>query len=584
MLSNKSRDKVGFEFEKFKFEKNKAKIAFAGIICLVLIFTVKTWGQAAKHGIEYSLSFSSEVQKTPVTGRLFLFVSKSGDIEPRLQRRPNPPLFGVDVRDLKPGEQIIINENAPGYPVESLSDLPEGEYYVQALLNVYTEFKRMDGHTIWAHMDQWEGQKFAVSPGNFYSTTVKIKHNPGKDFRINLVLTEKIPPKALPADTKWVKHIKIKSELLSKFWGHPFYLGATILLPKGYDDNSDVYYPVEYEQGHFTLNPPHGFNTENIPESEADRARRLRNFDETGYEFYQQWISDDFPRMLSVTFQHPTPYYDDSYAVNSANNGPFGDAIMTELIPYIESNFRIIKEPYARVLSGGSTGGWEALALQVYHPDFFGGSWVFFPDPVDFRAYGVINIYEDENAYYVKEGDWRTLERPMDRTSTGQTTNTFKNQIRYETVLGSKNRSCEQLAIWDAVYGPTDDEGYPKPLWDRITGKIDTTVVAYMKNNNYDLRYYMENNWSLLGPKLQNKLHFFCGDMDNLYLNLGVYKMEEFLEKTNNPYYNGTFQYGRPLKGHGWKPVNNYELVKIMGNYINEYAKKNNKPVTWIYK
>lgn len=564
--------------------KNQIQSVIAFIIIFVIIISFNTAGQTVKSSINIKISFSSQVHETPVTGRLFLFVSKSGDVEPRLQRRPSPPLFGVDVRELKPGEQIIVNENAPGYPVESIADFPEGEYYVQALINVYTRFDRADGHIIWAHMDQWEGQKFNVSPGNIYSEIVKIKHIPGKELKVSLTLDKKIPPKVLPEDTKWVKHIKIKSELLSKFWGHPFYLGATILLPKGYDEHPDVYYPAEFEQGHFSLNPPHGFNTENIPESEADRARRLRNYDESGYEFYQQWISEDFPRMLCIYFQHPTPYYDDSYAVNSANNGPYGDAIMTELIPYIEKNYRIIPESYARVLSGGSTGGWEALALQVYHPDSFGGSWVFFPDPIDFRAYGVINLYEDDNAYYVKDGEWKTLERPMDRTVLGQVTNTFKNQIRYESVLGSKNRSCEQLAIWDAVYGPTDAEGYPKPLWDRTTGKIDTGVVKYMKEKNYDLRYYMEKNWTLLGPKLKNKLHFFCGDMDNLFLNLGVYKMEDFLEKTSNPYYSGSFQYGRPLKGHGWKPVNNFELVKIMGKYIYEYAKENKKPVSWIYK
>jgi S-formylglutathione hydrolase FrmB len=257
---------------------------------------------------------------------------------------------------------------------------------------------------------------------------------------------------------------------------------------------------------------------------------------------------------------------------------------MTELIPYIEKNFRIIAEPYARAITGGSTGGWEALALQVYHPDFFGGTWVFFPDPIDFRQYGVVNIYDDDNAFFLN-GSWGTkIERPMSRTSAGQTTQTIREASYSESVLGSKDRSGEQLAIWEATYGPVGEDGYPKPLWDPITGKIDHTVSAYMRDNGYDLRYLMETNWSTLGPKLKGKLRFYCGDMDNLFLNLGVYKMEEFLKATINPYYDGSFEYGRPLKGHGWHPMKNYELDKMIGQSILDNTPKDKLPVKWMYK
>jgi hypothetical protein len=562
------------------FKRIKCALKSGGYVFVFALFLFG--GPAYSADISILSGFSKELRNEPVTGRLFLFVSTTGDFEPRL-RKGNVLLFGMDVDKLKPGDKAVFDGNASGYPVESLKDLPEGDYYIQALLNIYTEFHRADGHTIWAHMDQWEGQKFNISPGNFYSEVIKAHIDPSKGVAAELPLTKIIPPVKVPEDTKWVKRIKIQSEILTEFWGHPFYLGATILLPKGYDEHPDVFYPVEYEQTHFGLSSPHGFNPVQLPETEEQKARRLRNSDETGYEFYQQWMSDTFPRMLCVSFQHPTPYYDDSYAVNSANCGPFGDAIMKELIPYIEEHFRIIKEPYARALTGGSTGGWEALALQVYHPEFFGGSWVFFPDPIDFRSYGVINVYEDENAYYIKDGGWRLLERPMNRSVTGQTTNTFKNQCRYESVLGSKNRSCEQIAIWDAVYGPVDADGYPKPLWDRKTGKIDTSVASYMRNNNYDLRYYMEKNWQTLGPLLKDKLHFSCGDMDNLYLNLAVYRMEEFLEKTKEPYYNGSFIYGRPMKGHGWKPANNFETLKNICAYIENNAREHNYPVKWQY-
>jgi S-formylglutathione hydrolase FrmB len=541
------------------------------------------YAQQDTSNIRFEISFPSELQKQSITGRIFLIIATKDGTEPRLQMRSDPVLFGIDINQLKPDVTVEINNNCPGSPVKSLRNLPAGNYYVQAVLNIYTEFHRSDGHTIWAHMDQWEGQKFYKSPGNLISDPIKISIEPGVSNFYKLSLTKVIPQIELPQNTPYVKYIKIKSELLSKFWGHSFYLGATILLPKGYDTHPDVYYPVEYIQGHFSLNPVNGFSTENSPESEEDRQRRLRNYDETGYEYYQAWKSENFPRMILVTFQHPTPYYDDSYAVNSANNGPYGDAIMTELIPYIEKSFRIISKSYARAVTGGSTGGWETLALQIYYPDFFGGAWVFYPDPIDFKQYGVVNIYDDDNAFFLKS-TWGTMERPMYRTTTGQIIQTIRETSYSESVLGSKDRSGEQLAIWDATYGPVGEDGYPKPLWNPVTGKIDHTVSIYMRDHGYDLRYYLESNWSSLGSKLKGRLHFYCGDMDNLFLNLAVYRMEDFLKATKDPHYDGYFEYGRPLKGHGWHPMKNYELDQMIGQYILNNTPKDELPVKWMYK
>lgn len=244
--------------------------------------------------------------------------------------------------------------------------MPAGEYYVQGFVNIYTEFKRSDGFTLWMHNDQWEGQHFNSSPGNLYSDIQKIRIDPKQPQTIKLSCKNVIPPIAPIADSKWVKRVKFKSELLSKFWGQDIFLGATILLPKGYDENPTLKYPVNYIQGHFSTQAPNGFTTE-VPAANATAREK------SGYEYQQYWNADGTPRMLMITFQHPCPYYDDSYVVNSPNVGPYGDAIMQELIPYLEKNFRIINEPYARILSGGSTGGWIALAMQLFYPDFFGG-------------------------------------------------------------------------------------------------------------------------------------------------------------------------------------------------------------------
>ena len=283
-------------------------------------------------------------------------------------------------------------------------------------------------------------------------------------------------------------------------------------------------------------------------------------------------MSDDFPRFVAVTFQHPTPYYDDSYAVNSANNGPYGDALTRELIPYLEQHFRISAVPATRVLTGGSTGGWEALALHVFHPKFFGGTWVFYPDPVDFRRYQMSNVYEDANAFTLPAGDWATIERPLSHDVSGQVTLTMREMSRLEAVLGSRIRSGQQIAAWDAAYGPVGQDGYPRPIWDRLTGKIDRDVALYMRDHGYDLSYNIRTNWRTLGPDLAGKIPLYVGDMDNYYLNLAVYLLEEEMGKLDNPKAGATFEYGRPMKGHGWQPMSNAELVRMMAAHINTSA------------
>lgn len=517
--------------------------------------------------LQFEIFFPESIHAEARTGRVFVMISRKNKPEPRLQTGSwdrSVPFFGKDVNDLKPGARVIIDENVLGYPPKSLTEIPAGDYFIQGLINIYTEFHRSDGHVIWAHMDQWEGQQFNKSPGNLYSEVKSVHLDPSKGYKIKLSLDNVIPPVKVPEDTKWVKHLKIQSQLLTEFWGHPIYLGAIVLLPKGYDSHPDVYYPVHYIQGHFSLSPPKGFR----------KTTRI----------YKNWTSEDFPRMICVTFQHPCPYFDDSYAVNSANCGPYGDAIMNELIPYIEENFRIIRKPYARVLSGGSTGGWEALALQVFHPDFFGGAWSFFPDPIDFRYYVLTNIYRDKNAFY-KEHGWLKLERPLMRDIHGQVIVTMRQLSQMEAVLGSKGRSGQQLDIWQALYGPLGDDGYPMPIWDKITGEINHEVAKYFKEH-YDLRYYIQKNWSWLGAKLVGKLHILCGDMDHFYLNEAVYELEKFLESTKGPYYAGSFTYGRPRKGHGWSPYGREpgKLERVMAEHITKNAPKGEDTDQWKYK
>lgn len=536
--------------------------------------------------LKFEVSFPASVHADDITGRVFVMISRDQQPEPRLRAGfwgDAPPLFGSDVDRLRPGESAVIDGATLGYPTESLHDIPAGDYYVQALINVYTEFHRSDGHTIWAHMDQWEGQQFNRSPGNLYSDVQRVHLDPAAGYDVKLSLTKVIPPVQVPADTEWVKHIKIQSKLLTTFWGHPVYLGAVVLLPKGYDARPNVRYPVIYEQDHFGLEPAFRFSSADQPVPPRFQ-HFLKGYNlETGYQFYQAWNSDNFPRMIAVTFQHPTPYFDDSYAVNSANNGPYGDAILTELVPYLESHFRMIPEPWARVLTGGSTGGWESLALQVLHPDFFGGTWTLYPDPIDFRHYQLTNIYNDDNAFWEPDHRWLQAPRYMERETTGQPETSCQKFSELEDVLGSHGRSGQQLEIWEAAYGPVGDDGYPKPLWDKKTGKIDHEVANYMRDHGYDLGYDLRTNWKTIGLKLQGKIHIYVGDMDNYYLNLAVYDVEEFLKSAKDPTYDGDIEYGRPEKGHGWQPATQEEMVRWMAEHITKYAPQGADTASWKY-
>ncbi|MFQ5627197.1 MAG: alpha/beta hydrolase-fold protein [bacterium] len=514
--------------------------------------------------LKFEISFPVSVSKTPLTGRMFLAISKTDSVAPRLRvGRYGTQFFGTDFENLAPGSPVVIDGSTLGYPIEYLADLPKGEYYIQAVLSKYTKFERADGHTVWMHNDQWEGQNWRRSPGNVYSEVQKVRIDPAQDRTIKTVVTKVIPPVRIPPDTKWVKRFKIKSEILSKFWGQPIYLGATILLPRGYDEHPETRYPTVYQHGHFSLRAPLRF------ESRRDTT------------LTKAWKGEDLPRFIAVTMQHPTPYFDDSYAVNSANNGPYGDAIHQELIPEIEKRFRVIPESYARVLTGGSTGGWISFALQVFYPDFYGGTWSFAPDPLDFRNVEGINVYKDKNAFY-KQHEWYkapTINTRDHRTGEARLTSRQRNLM--ELVNGNKGRSGQQLDIWSAVHGPVGEDGYFKPLFDKRTGAIDPEVAKYWKEH-YDLRYFLEKNWPEIGPKLMGMLHVSVGHYDNFFLNFGVYYMEKFLESTTGPYYAGSFTYGA-RGGHGWRPYSTEHLLRLMAEHVTKNAPAGANTKQWKY-
>jgi hypothetical protein len=505
------------------------------------------------------ITFSAAARNEAVTGMVYLAVATDNKRTPIEQAGPTgAPLFSTYVDALTPGTAAIIDASRRGHPVKSLRDLPRGEYWMQPFVNVYTRFARADGKTVWMHMDQWEGQNWKRSPGNLFGDPVRIHFDPASSAPINLVADKVIPPIVPPADTEYVKRIRLQSNILSKWWGHPIYLGATVLLPRDYDNHPGVRYPVNYEQGHFSLNAPGGFG---------------RNAD-----FDTFWMAEGIPRFIYVTLQHPSPYYDDSYGVNSANNGPYGDAIMQELLPAVESKFRIIREPWARVLSGGSTGGWIAVAHQVFYPDFYGGSFASCPDAVDFRYHQIVDIYKDSNAYFVDQG-WLKVDRPNQRQPDGNIQSMMKDENWYELVVGDKSRSGGQWDIWEATYSPVGDDGYPKRLWNKETGVIDKAVADQWRK--YDLRHVLESNWPTLGPKVAHKINVYMGDMDSYYLNNATELLNDFLKKAERPKHTGEIVFQRRAP-HCWGP-RGAELLKKIDAHVLKYAPAGADLKAWRY-
>lgn len=548
-----------------------------------------------------SVSFVETASQEQLDGRLLLMFSTNEEKEPRFQINGglnSQLIFGMNVDGMAANENITFDDAVFGYPYASLSDVPQGEYNVQALLHVYETFDLSTGHTVKLPMDNGEGQQWNKSPGNLFSKPFKITVTGTGIKNVEVVMDQVIPPIEEPEDTEWIKHIKVKSDKLSKFWGRDIYLGAHVLLPKGFNEHPEAKYPLMVFHGHFPSDFGGFKTTPPDPNMKPEYSARfnLEGYniiqEQESYDFYKRWNEPDFPRFLIVEIQHPTPYYDDSYAVNSASQGPYGDAITYELIPEIEKQFRGIGQGWSRFLYGGSTGGWEALAVQVKYPGEYNGCFAACPDPIDFRAYCLTNIYEDENAYYY-QSEHKKLEVPSHRNYLGQIQSTLRQGNHLELVLGDKSRSGQQWDIWEATYSPQGDDGYPVRLWDKMTGDIDHEIAEYWKEN-YDLRYILERDWDKLGDNLKGKIHIYCGDMDNYYLNNAVYLMEDFLESTTEPYYGGEVTYG-DRDEHCWNGdpeqpnaisrmrYNTMYVPKIMKR-IDESAPKGADLTSWRYR
>jgi hypothetical protein len=513
-------------------------------------------GPAAAGPLRVTVTLAAALGASPVDGRLLVIFAKEAApsepvIGPVSDGDDSAQVFGVDVDGLRPGQARTIDASVLGYPIATLGALPAGDYVVQAVVHRYETFVRGDGHTVKLPPDRGEGQDWTRAPGNLVSAPRKVHVDARAGGELRIELTGALP--ALPdvADTKYVKHVRIQSERLTRFWGRPTFLGAVVVLPEGFDAHPRSHYPLAIVHGHFGREmmgwretPPDPA----LPAPDMDALRKNcpnghegdactkngypRLIQERSYDFFRRWTGKGFPRVLAVSIQHANPYYDDSYAVNSENLGPYGDAITYELVPYIEKTFRGLG-PWARGMMGGSTGGWEALAAQVFYPDEYNGAVVNCPDPVDFHALMTVDVYDDANAYYT-EGPFRRTARPGERDYLGRTRSTVEQQNLKELVLGTRSRSGGQWDVWQAVYSPVAADGYPKPIWDKRTGALDHEVAAFWREH-YDLDHVMQRDWQTLGPKLRGKITINVGLSDNFFLNNAVYLVEDFFKSARPP-------------------------------------------------
>lgn len=556
---------------------------------ILILLTLTTAACASEGGtkpptfsIQLSESAASEIAamglEIPIIGRAYVILTSDGETEPREQVGVRGvPFWGMEVRDLEGGDEVRLvpgGEGVIGHPLVDFSTVPPGDYTVQAFLNVFTTLNRADGHVVEMHLNSGAGQSPWRAPGNAKSEPQQVRIGAGGGT-IALEINQVIPPahpvpeggtlqQGNPPDRgDFVRFVKIRSDALSTFWGRDMYIGANVLLPTDYMRNPNRRYPVLYLTGHFP--------GDRAPYSYSDEPDEVRSRYAGFSEF---WRSRSSPKMILVSVRDANPYYDTGHSVNTANVGPYGDAFIQELIPFLEQEFPIIPEPWARVLAGGSTGGWEALAIQILNPEFFGGTWGWCPDPVDFHWYQIVNVYEDDNAYEDRD-EWTSVERPNNRRPDGRIVSTIRQEMGYERAIGPNGRSGGQWAIWEALFSPVGPDGYAAPIWDRVTGEIDHEVAAYWREH-WDLTHYLVNNWSDVGRHLTGKIHVATGDMDSYYLNNAVELMEEALTNLADPAPRASFEYGRkePHCWIGYSPwregedLSATEFIRVVDGYL----------------
>jgi S-formylglutathione hydrolase FrmB len=483
----------------------------SAVLGVGLLSGVYVWGRQDVPGVPTHRFFHVQLgagETAPVSGRLILFAmdaasakaqSKDGTVS-EVDANPFEPtgvsIAAENIDRLVPGQTIDIDADKLAFPA-AWSKLPAGDYVVQAVLDVHRNYNYLE------------------RDGGDIVSKVATVHLPASDIP-TLTLDETLPsadpwappasmPKswlpALEAAHKQSQLIDFVSPSLSAFWGRPIHMRARVLLPPGYDASAATRYPTVY----FT----HGF-TGNI-----DRFARPLAYVQGAMS------SGQMPPMIWVFLDESSATGTHEFA-DSVNNGPWGQALTTELIPYLESRYHMDGDVTGRFLNGHSSGGWATLWLQTRYPTLFGGTWSTSPDPSDFHDFTGPDLYAPHaNVYRKPDGTPWPLVRDK-----GKVLGTFEQFARMEQVLGPYGG---QMASFEWVFSPRGKDGRPEQMFDRATGDVDPAVVAYW-HDHYDIAYRLQQNWPALKPDLDGKIHLYVGTADTFYLDGAAHRLKAELD------------------------------------------------------
>jgi hypothetical protein len=436
----------------------------------------------------YTVTLDPAARDTPTSGRVVLFfVTETGRDWDRRRPIDGPfyespqPIASVAVDGFNPGESIVIDGSVFAFP-HSLDKL-DGVVRVQAILD---QDKTVRCHT--------EG------PGNVYSDIVTVELASEREDHVELTLRHVIETRPLPEmpNLKW---IELHSELLSEFYGREMHHRAGVALPKAYlePDADRKEWPAIY------VVPGFGGRHEGA-------AVHARMFQAPG-------IEEIAPMAVTIVLDPDSALGHHGFT-DSPNHGPRGTALVTELIPHLEAQFRLVAKPEARIVTGHSSGGWTSLWLQLNWPDVFGACWSSAPDPIDFRAFQKTNIYEDESVY-VMPGGRETPSYRMRGHDEEFVVMTVRQECLMEYAIHPLGGSGQQWDAWAAMFSPRDPStSYPARMFDPLTGRIDRNVVEHWKQ--FDIARMVRDDWERFGPIVTDRVRLVCGEFDCYYLQRAV--------------------------------------------------------------
>ncbi|MBS3738760.1 MAG: hypothetical protein KGY51_07165 [Psychroflexus sp.] len=500
------------------------------VLILIIATDITAQNKTAELNLKITIDKTLEHQFNS-NGRLFVYLSENDEFEPRFSSiYTSGNIFAKNFQNWNTNTTFVLTSEDKWKSTADwgFKNAPKGNYFIQ---------------TVWNQNNNPKPN----SSGNLYSKSVNINLDSNKD--ITLSISEVIPKPSL-VEHELVEFFSYESELLTQWWKKPRIIKAAVLLPPDYDEKSDKGYPVRYNIGGY-----------------GERYTRVNDLVEDT-QFMNWWTSDEAPQIITVFLDGHGPL-GDPYQINSENNGPYGDALIKELIPAVEQKFNALRSSKTRFLDGCSSGGWVSLALQLFYPEQFSGCFSYSPDPVDFRHMQLVNIYKDKNVFY-NQADYLI---PSMRDIYGNPQFSIQEEINSENVQGISNTyvtSGEQWGGWHAVFSPKAENGLPQPLFDFKTGKIDQNIAEQWRK--YDLLDFVKANWIELGPKIQGKIYIQTGNRDEFYLNNAVWTFKLFLSRTQSPKSDAKIVFSS-MKGHCWE----YSHKKVLMQIQNRLATLDNK-------